>query len=188
MTAPVIPVDSVAGHAVQWLLLTYRLPVKPPSLRATVRKKLSAAGAVYLSPACAAAPLSGPAERAMRQARVAITDAGGSAVLVTGRALIGGLELTRAFNAARDLDYEKVITGCRDAVAELEALAAASALGYQLLWDKDMGLRQLAARYKAVRDRDLLGAGQAEAAAAALARYRCALEQYAARIKDDGHS
>jgi hypothetical protein len=184
MTAPVIPVDSVADHTVEWLLLTYRLPVKPPSLRATVRRKLSAAGAVYLSPACAAAPLSGPAERAMRQARVAITAAGGSAVLVTGRALIGGPELTQAFNAARDLDYEDVISGCRDAVAELEGLAAASALRHQLLWDKDTGLRQLAARYQAVRGLDLLGAGQAEAAAAALARYRSALDEYATRIKD----
>lgn len=180
---PDTPADFAADRAVQWLVLTYRVPAKPPSLRARVRRKLSAAGAVYLSPACAAAPLSGPAERAMRRARAAITAAGGSAVLLAGRALIGESELTGAFNAVRDVEYEDVIAGCRDAVAELEELAAARDFRYQLLWDKDVDIRQVAARYRAVRRQDLLGAPQGEAAEAALARYRSALDEYAARIK-----
>lgn len=186
--APAVPADTVAGQAAEWLLLTYRLPAKPPSLRATVRRKLSAAGAVYLSPACAAAPLSAPAERAMRRARASIAAAGGSAVLLTGRALIGGPELTGAFNAVRDAEYQDVITGCRDALAELGELAAARDFRYQLLWDKDIGLRQLSARYRAVRGRDVLGSGQAGAAAAALARYRSALDEYAVRIKEADHA
>lgn len=184
----VVPADSAVDRAGEWLVLTYRLPAKPHSLCARVRRKLSAAGAVYLSPACAAAPLSRPAERAMRRARAAITAAGGSAVLLAGRALIGESELTGAFNAARDVEYEEVITGCRDAVAELDEFAAASDFRHQLLSDKDIGIRQLAVRYRAVRGQDLLGAPQAEAAAAALVRYRSALDEYAARIKATDYS
>ena len=180
---PDVPAGSVADHAVDWLVLTYRLPAKPPSLRATVHRKLRAAGAVYLLPACAAAPLSSPAERAMRQAQATIAAAGGSATLLTGRALVGEPELTGAFDAVRDVEYEDVITGCRDALAELEELATARDFRYQLPWDKDIGLRQLTARCRAVSGQDLLGAPQAEAAAAALARYRSALDEYAARIK-----
>lgn len=185
----VIPADSVADPAVEWLVLTYRLPAEPSSsLRATVRKKLTAAGAVYLSPACAAAPLSGSAERAMRQARATISAAGGFAVLLTGGAIVGEPELTGAFNAVRDVEYEEVITDCQDAVAELEELTAAQDFRFSLLSDKDMGLSQLAARYRAVREQDLLGARQAEAAAAALARFRSALDEYATRIKETDHS
>lgn len=178
-----------AGDAAQWLLLTYRLPDKPASLRAVVRRKLSAAGAVYLASACAAAPLSTPAERVMRQMSATITGAGGSAVLLAGRALAGQPELTGAFNAVRDLEYEDIIAGCREAAAGLQALMAAREFRYQPLWDRDIGLRQLSARYRAVRGRDRYGAGQAEAAAAALDQYRVALGEYAGYVyTTDSHS
>lgn len=176
MTAP-----SDDGAA-RWLLLAYRLPDKPASLRAVVRRKLSAAGAVYLAAACAAAPLSAPAERVMRQMSATITGAGGSAVLLAGRAVAGQSELTGAFNGVRDLEYEDIIAGCREAAAGLETLTAAREFRYQPLWDGDIGLRQLSARYRAVRGRDRFGARQADAAAAALDQYRCALGQYAAHV------
>jgi hypothetical protein len=170
------------GDAVEWLVLTYQLPAKPASLKATVRRKLTAAGAVYLSSACAVAPLSSPAERAMRRMRATISGAGGSAVLLAGRALAGEPELTGTFNAVRDREYEDIIGGCRDAVAGLEALTEASEFCYQQLWDKDIGLRQLSACYRAVRDRDLFGARQAQAASSALAGYRFAINDYARRV------
>jgi len=130
--------------AAEWLVLVYRLPSKPASLRLTVRRKLTGT-AVYLSPACAAAPLSGPAERAMRQARTAITRAGGFAVLLAARALAGEFR-------------------------------------YLHLWEKDIALRQLSARYRAISGRDLFGACQAQAAASALADYHSAVNEYAAHV------
>jgi hypothetical protein len=171
-----------AGTAAEWLLLAYRLPARPASLRAVVRRKLSAAGAIYLGSACAAAPLSSPAERVMRRMRATIAAAGGSAVLLGGRALAGGPELAGAFNATLDLEYAEVITGCDVAVVGLEALSAAGEFRYQPLWSCDVGLRQLSARFRAVRGQDRFGAQQADAAAAALNRYRSALNDYAARV------
>jgi len=177
---------SSDGDPAEWLLLTYRLPDKPESLRAAVRRKLTAAGAVCLAPACAAAPLSRPAERAMRQIRAAIAGTGGTAVLLTGPALAGEHELAGAFNAVRDLEYDDIIAVCRNAAAGLGALTAACEFRYQLLWDSDIGLRRLSARYRAVRDRDLFGAGQAQHAATAIARYRSALSDYAASVREHG--
>jgi hypothetical protein len=165
----------------------YRLPDKPASLRATVRRKLTAAGAVYLSPACAAAPVSGPAERAMRRMRATVAGAGGTAVLLTGRALAGEHELTGAISALRDLEYDDIIAGCREGAARLEALTAASQFRYQLLWDSDIGLRRLSVSYQAVRGRDLFGARQAQTAADALARFRAALSESEA-VKLNGTS
>lgn len=84
-----------------WLVLVYRLPPKPDGLRALVRRRLTAAGAVYLTAACAIAP-AGPAERAMRRMRATILDAGGSAVLLRADAISGAQEITAALDTARD--------------------------------------------------------------------------------------
>lgn len=138
------------GDAAGWLVLAYQLPAKPASLKAAVRRKLTAAGAVCLSPACAVALLSSQAGRSMRRRRAMISGAGGSAVLLAGRALAGEAELTGAFNAVCDPVYEDIIGGCHDAMAGIEALTTACEFRYQPLWGKDISLRQLSARYRAV--------------------------------------
>ena len=83
------------------------------------------------------------------------------------RGLAGEAELTAAFNAARDREYGDSITGCDDAADAPEATAAACDFRYEQLCGKQAGLNQLAGCYRALRDRDLLRAGQAEAAVAA---------------------
>lgn len=167
--------------AMAWLIIVYRLPPKPSSLRSLVRRQLTAAGAVYLSRACAAAP-TGPAERVMRRARATIAAAGGSAVLLRARALSGGPEIVAAFNSARDLKYETIITSCRDAAGELETMIAAGEFRYEQLSDSGAALKRLDARYRAVARHDLLGAAKAAGAAAALDGYRSLLERYARSI------
>jgi len=164
--------------AVAWLVLVYRLPPKPPSLRSLVHRKLTAGGAVYLAPACAAAP-AGPAERVMRRVRATIAAAGGSAVLLRARALGGGPEIAAAFNAARDRDYETGIAGCRDAAAAAETILAAGEFRSGQLPDSDATLKRLDTRYRAAARHDLLGAAKAAHAAAALDRYRSLLDLYA---------
>jgi hypothetical protein len=132
--------DPADTGAAAWLVLVYQLPAKTSALKMMVHRKLSAAGAVYLSRACAyltrvcaAAPV-GPAERVMRRMRAMITDAGGSAVLLRTRALVGEPDLTAAFTAACDREYEDIIAACRDAVTAIEAMTAAGDFRYQKLW------------------------------------------------------
>jgi hypothetical protein len=60
-----------------------------------------------------------------------------------------------------------IITGCDDAADAPEAMAVACDFRYEQLCGKQAGLDQLAGCYCALRDRDLLRAGQAEAAVAA---------------------
>ncbi len=170
-----MPGPADAGTAT-WLVLVYRLPAKPAGLKATVHRKLTAAGAVYLSRACAAAP-AGPAERVMRRVRAMIAGAGGSAALLRG-----------CFNAARDREYDDIIARCRAAVASIETMITTGGFRYEQLSDNDAWLKQLNARYLAVGEHDVLGARKAQEAASALARYRSVLEEYGRCLDaaDDG--
>ncbi|MGH3215370.1 MAG: hypothetical protein ACRDN1_15475 [Trebonia sp.] len=86
------------ADSLTWLILVYQLPAKPAGLKALVRRKLTAAGAAYLSPACAVAP-SGPgarAERVMRHMRATIASAGGTAMLMRAVALGGEEQIIAA--------------------------------------------------------------------------------------------
>lgn len=60
-----------------------------------MHRKLGAAGAVYLTQACALAP-AGPAERVMRRVRATVADAGGIAVLLRARDLLGARKAQEA--------------------------------------------------------------------------------------------
>jgi len=178
---PAVPVPAAVEDG-GWLVLTYQLPAGRAPLAAATRRKLTTAGAVYLSPACAVAPLSGPAEMTMRRSRAAITKAGGFAVLLTGRPLAGKAQIAAAFNAICDQEYDDIIAGCLDAIAGIEALAADGDLGYQPLWAGDVTLRRLSASFRAVAGKDLFGADKAQEAAAALALYRSVLDEHARRV------
>ena len=61
--------------ALTWVVLVYRLPPKAAALNAAVHRRLRTAGAVSVSRACAVAPSTASAERAMRRTRTMITDA-----------------------------------------------------------------------------------------------------------------
>jgi hypothetical protein len=83
------------AEGLTWLILVYQLPSKPAGLKALVRRKLTAAGAVYLSRACAVAS-AGRAERVMRRVRATIASAGGTATLMRAVALGGEEQIITA--------------------------------------------------------------------------------------------
>jgi hypothetical protein len=194
--------DDGAGGA--WLVLVYQLPAKSAGLKSLVHRRLTAAGAVYLSRACVVAP-AGPAERAMRRIRAIIADAGGTAVLLRAAALGGGEQLIAALEEARDREYDEIIAGCREGLTVVGALIEARDFRYAELSEGDTRLKRLDARYRAVESRGtpwaepagpqagagVAGAGVAVAgavagkareAASALAGYRSALDVYGSGV------
>jgi hypothetical protein len=185
-----VPSDAGGGT---WLLLVYKLPAKPAGLKTLVQRKLTAAGAVYLSRACAVAPVgsSAPAERAMRQVRAAIADAGGTAVLLRAGAIGGEEQIIAALEGARDREYDEIIAGCRDELGSIGALVEARDFRYERLWAIDAQLKRLDARYRTLSARGpagagagagAAGAGKAREAASALARFRSALDEYGSGV------
>ena len=165
-----------------WLILVYRLPTKPGALKPRVYRNLTAAGAVYLTAACAVAPPAGPTERLMRRTRAMIAGAGGSAVLLRANALTGGEEITAVLAGARDREYDDIIARCGSAVSALEAMTKASDFRYQEVWKHDDALKELAAACRAVGAAGIQGAGKGLEAVSALARYRLVLDEYATNV------
>jgi hypothetical protein len=166
---------------VTWLVLAYRLSARP-GLKATIRRRLAATGAVYLANAVAAAPASPAAERAFRRLRSMIDEAGGSAQVLRAAAIEGVADLAGAFNAARDQEYGEVIAGCGGLVDEIEGLIAAGRFRYADLGERDAALTRLCARYETTRALDALGAASAERARSALATCRAVLDDFARRV------
>ena len=121
MTAPTV----TRPGRVAWLVLAYRLPANP-GLKATIRRRLTAMGAVYPANAVAALPASPAAERAFRRLRNMIGEACGSAQVLRAEAIEGEPDLVAAFNATREQEYGEIIAGCGDVVAGVEAMTAAA--------------------------------------------------------------
>jgi len=170
------------AEQVSWLLLVYRVPSEPSRLRAAVWRRLKALGAVYLANSVAALPASADAERALRSLRNEIGEMGGSAQLLTARALAGEADVVASFNAARDEEYTEILSRCDDFLAEIERETAAEKFTYAELEENDEDLVKLRGWLQKVRARDVLGARLSDDAARALERCQGALERFAERV------
>jgi hypothetical protein len=168
-----------------WLILAYRLATRP-GLKTAVRRRLTAIGAVFPVNAVAAVPASPAAERTFRRLCRTIANAGGSAQILRAEVIEGAPDLVAAFNAARDEEYAEIMADCGEVMTALETLMANGQFRYGDLGEKDAEVRRLSLRNDAIRARDTFGAASAEAAAAALARCRVALDGFAARVYQEG--
>ncbi len=164
-----------------WLVLAYRLPTSH-GLKTTIRRRLTAIGAVFPANAVAALPASPAAERAFRGVRRSIAEAGGSAQVLRAEVIEGAADLIAAFNLAREQEYGEIIAGCGRVIAAIEALAAAGQFHYSDLGGKDAELKRLSMRIETIRARDTFGAANAESALFALNRCRAGLDAFAVRV------
>ena len=162
MTAPPGPVA--------WLILVYRLPASS-GLKAVIRRKATALGAVYPANAVAALPASPAAERAFRRLRNMIGEGGGSAEVLRAAAVEGEPHLIATFNAAREQEYGEIIAGCGEIIAQIDAMTAAGHFRYHDPGEMDTELKRLSVRAGAIRAHDTLGAAKAAAALSSLARW-----------------
>ena len=177
MTVPAAPSPGRAA----WLILAYRLPASH-ALKITVRRRLTAMGAVFPVKAVAALPASPVAERAFRRLRHMIGEAGGSAQVLRAEVIEGGANLAAAFKEAREQEYAEVVAGCGQVLAGIEALTAAGQFRYPDLGDKDAELKRLSMRNDTIRARDVLGAANGDLALSALARCRAVVDEFAVRV------
>jgi hypothetical protein len=166
---------------VTWLVLAYRLPVTS-GLKAVIRRKVTALGAVYPVNAVAVLPASPAAERAFRRLRNTIGEGGGSAQVLRAEAVDGEPDLVAAYNTAREQEYGEIIAGCAKVIAGIEAMTAASHFRYHDLGKMDAELKRLSVRTGTIRARDALGAANTGAALSSLARCRAMLDEFARRV------
>ena len=165
-----------------WLLLIYRIPSEPSRLRAGVWRKLKALGAIYLQNSAAALPAGPVAERALRTLRREIQEMGGTAHLLDASAVVGATDLTSAYNAARDEEYEEIEDRCRDFHAEIEKETTEEHFTYAELEENDEDLGKLRGWLEKVEARDVLGARGQKSARESIMSCETALAGFAERV------
>lgn len=165
-----------------WLLLIYRVPAEPATLRASVWRRLRSIGAIYLAGSAAALPAGQVAERALRKIRHEILEMSGSAVLLACNSLAGESDIQAGFQAARDEEYEEIVDRCQDFLSQVEKEEMTGRFTYAELEENEVGLTKLQAWFATVRNRDTLGAPGRKDAIAAVAKCEQALEQLAALV------
>jgi hypothetical protein len=174
--------DSSEGRARNWFVLVYKLPPEPTRYRASVWRKLRAAGAVYLQNGVAVLPVDSGSERVMRGLVQEVREAGGISHLFQGP-LAGDQEtLVEAFNAARDDEYAEVLDRCRDFHAELEKERAAGKFTFAELEENEEDLAKLEAWFGKIDGRDRFGAPLASEAKRTIAGCQEDLEAFAASV------
>jgi DNA-binding transcriptional regulator PaaX len=171
-----------SAESENWLVLIYKVPSEPTRLRATVWRRLKGLGAIYLQNSVAALPAGGPAERALRKLRNEILEMAGTAVLLRSPILAGGAEVSAAFAAARDDEYDEIIDKCHDFLAGIEKEFTAEHFSFAELEENEVDYTKLANWLTKVQTRDVQGATQREAAEVALKDCEVALTGYAERV------
>jgi hypothetical protein len=165
-----------------WFVLIYKLPPEPTRYRASVWRKLRAAGGIYLQNGVAALPADPGAERVMRGVAQEVRESEGTAYLVRGP-LVGDDEaLVGVFNAARDDEYREVLDRCRDFHAELKRERAAGKFTFAELEENEEDLAKLEAWAGKVRRRDRFGAPLAGEAQRAISACQEELEAFAQSV------
>jgi hypothetical protein len=165
-----------------WFVLIYKLPPEPTRYRASVWRKLRAAGAVYLQNGVAVLPADSGSERVMRGVSQQIRDSEGVAHLVHGAMVGDDATLLEAFNAARDDEYREVLEGCRDFHAELQKERDAEKYTFAELEENEQDLAKLEAWIGKVHARDRFGAPLAQEAKRALEACREDLEAFVGSV------
>lgn len=163
-------------------MLIYKVPTEPTRLRAAVWRKLKGLGAIYLQNSVAALPMSAAAERSLRALRAEVDGMGGTASLLQSRVLAGEDAVIRAFNAARNDEYEEIVDRCQDFLAQVEKEYVANHFTYAELEENDEDLTKLKNWLAKVEARDVLSASGKDAVHQALRKCEETLEEYASRV------
>ena len=164
------PADQDGGAG--WLVLIYRVPPEPTRLRSTVWRRIKSLGAIYLQNSAAALPASAATERALRKLRREIIDMSGTAVLLSCSVLAGESDVHKAFQAARNDEYEEIVDRCEDFLAQVKKEYAENHFTYAELEENEVDLVKLHNWFAKVRERDAFDADGRQAAEKAIAGVR----------------
>ena len=177
--------DGAAG----WLVLIYRVPPEPTRLRSTVWRRIKSLGAIYLQNSAAALPATVATERALRKLRREIIDMSGTAVLLSCSVLAGGSDVHKAFQTARNEEYEEIVDRCEDFLQQVKKEYTANHFTYAELEENEVDLVKLRNWFAKVRERDVFDADGRQAVEKAIDECEQSLEAYAARVyAEEGES
>src|SRR6202022_2270090 len=136
--------------------------------RSTVWRRIKSLGAIYLQNSAAALPASAATERALRKLRREIMDMSGTAVLLSCSVLAGESDADKAFQAATNDEYEKIVARCQDCLQQVKKEYAETHFTYAELEENEVDLVKLRNWFAKVRERDAFDADGRQAAEKAI--------------------
>ena len=173
-------------NALNWLLLTYKVPAEPAKKRVGLWRKLKGMGAVYLQSGVCLLPKTDDHVRRLKMIENDITEMAGDSVILETVALDRGQEekVVARFRADRDEEYRELLDKCSDFDAEIEKETAARHFTYAELEENDVDLKKLQSWFEKIRKLDFYGAPLATEAEERLHHCEARLEAYAQQVFD----
>ena len=175
--------------AVDWLLLTYRLPAERSSARVAVWREVRRSGALQLQQSVVVFPDTEEFRSSLLRVRAVVGEVGGSVVAVRAEALEADddTRLVSAWNEARAAEYTELASECEKLVAEIDKEFAKEKFTLAELDEEEAELEKLKRWHERIRARDVRGCDGASEAEAALDRASDALARYTAAVFDRTH-
>lgn len=173
-------------NALNWLLLTYKVPAEPAKKRVGLWRKLKGMGAVYLQSGVCLLPKTDDHVRRLKMIENDIVEMTGESVILETIALDRGQEekVVARFRADRDEEYRELLDKCSDFDAEIEKETAARHFTYAELEENDVDLKKLQSWFEKIRKLDFYGAPLAAEAGERLRECEARLESYAQQVFD----
>ncbi|MDR8727300.1 Chromate resistance protein ChrB [Burkholderia pseudomultivorans] len=173
-------------NALNWLLLTYKVPAEPAKKRVGLWRKLKGMGAVYLQSGVCLLPKTDDHVRRLKMIENDIVEMAGESVILETIALDRGQEekVVARFRADRDEEYRELLDKCSDFDAEIEKETAARHFTYAELEENDVDLKKLQSWFEKIRKLDFYGAPLAAEAEERLRECEAHLEGYAQQVFD----
>lgn len=172
--------------ALNWLLLTYKVPPEPAKKRIAVWRRLKGMGAVYLQNGVCLLPKTDDHVRRLKLIANEIAEMDGESVLLETVALDRGQQekVIGRFRADREEEYREFLDRCGDFEAEIAKETEAKHFTYAELEENDVDLKKLRDWLLKIRKLDFYEAPMGVQAQQRLIACEALLETYAKQVYD----
>ncbi|CAG7647238.1 hypothetical protein PAESOLCIP111_05345 [Paenibacillus solanacearum] len=147
-------------HAdVKWIILSYKVPAEPSTLRVRIWRTLKALGVVYIQQSVCVAPQTQEVAKKIEALQKMITANSGEALLLEVERFADGTEkeLRKLFNKQRVAELEEFLGGCRLFLQEIESETSKGNFSYHEVEENEADLAKLKRWHKKIAKRDFFG-------------------------------
>lgn len=139
-----------------WIVLSYKVPSEPSTIRVRVWRTLKALGVVYIQQSVCVAPETAEVKKKIQSLKKLIESSEGEALLleVSKFTDVTEEELTEIFNKQRIAEYEEFIEGCNNFLHEIETETMKCKFTYHEVEENEAELGKLKRWYKKITKRD----------------------------------
>lgn len=170
--------------ALEWLLLTYKVPAEPARKRVSIWRKLKGMGALYLQGGVCVLPKTDDHLRRLKMLENEIAEAEGEALLLATVGLDQKQQdkLIARFNADRDDEYKEFIEKCIAFEAEIAEETRIKHFTFAELEENEQELTKFKTWIARIQKLDFYKAERGEEAAGRLVRSEAILDAYAHNV------